>query len=494
MNLGNIFDSAQFYHNEGLNVFPAAYRDKNPAVSSWLFWMYDQQQDEDITDLFHPNDQRNIALVCGQTSRNIYVVDCERKDLFASFSEAIRKTIGPTAMSETKKGGHIFLRSSEPVKYGSYDGFEIRGQGSYVLVPPSFHPESAVYSFVSPKTEILLADSLPFTNLQFTKPIWVPRLARQIFRGSGPDYETRSEKDQAFIASLIRAGFTFKQIEKFLLAADYPSHFQEVYAECERRAKHWLEKSIENAEKMAHSQEFTFVQNLVRDWEIWLNADKWTGRTGLIDKAVFQAHLSIAERAGKLEYHASVRTIAELAKVSPKTASNSHKRLQDLGLITEQYNGFRTLYASRWRLADDPLVPSLHTTESKNKTILSVFECLLTVPDDSAVWEWKGLGKAAREIYKSLRGEIKTSYKAIVSESGRSITTVKRVMPKLIELGIVIETGDGYLPNQDVYVKGLEEKMLVLNADIERKERHRKQRQRFRWNADQRRHSGEDEI
>lgn len=497
MESGNIYDSALFYHNEGLNVFPAIEKDKHPAVKSWMFWMYDQQQDDDIETLFHLNDKNNLALVCGQASQNIYVVDCENRPLFHQFAEAIRKTIGNTAMSETFRGGHIFLRSSEPVEYHKGDGYEIRGQGSYVLVPPSIHPESSVYSFTSAKTDILLADSVPFVNLQFVKPMWVPRLARQIFRGGGGEYQSRSEKDQAFLVSLVRAGFQLPQIEKFMLAASYESKFQEIYLQNERRAKNWLERSFENAQKLAHSAEFQEVQNLVRQWQEWVGKDKWTGRTGLVDKAVFQAHLEIAAKSGKIEYHASVRTIAEAAKVSHMTASVANKRLQDLGLVIETYNGSKSLYASRWRLQGNPLkpaeVPNSYTTVT-SRTIPSVSECLFTVPDDSAVWEWKGLGKAARAIYKSLEGEIKPDYASIVEASGRSITTLKRIMPKLLELGIILRMNDGYIPNRDVDVYSLERKMLVMNAAKDRKERHRKQRRAFRRRADERRYCGEDEI
>ena len=497
MDLGNIYDNAHSYHQQGLNVFPAIEKDKQPAVSSWLYWMFDQQQKKDINKLFYPGDQRNIALVCGQTSQNIYVVDCESKPLFQRFAKAVRVTVGDTAMGDTNRGGHIFLRSTEPVKYYKGEGYEIRGQGSYVLVYPSFHPESTVYTFTSAKTEILLADSLPFVNLEFTKSIWVPRLARQIFRGSGPSYQSRSETDQAFIVSLIRAGFDYEQIKTFLLSSAHASKFQEEYEKNERRGEKWLERSIEKGIKLAHSEEFQFTQDLVTKWQLWLESDKWTGRTGLVDRAVFQAHLDIACKSGKTNYHASVRTIAEMAKVSHMTASNSHKRLQDMGLIEEMNSGFRTLYASRWRLQNDPLTPSQVSslyTISQCRTYLSVTECKVMVPDDSAVWEWKGLGKAARAIYKCLDDPVKQDYQQIVEASGRSLSTVKRIMPEMIELGIVFQSEDGYHRSLDVSVHELEKKKLVLNAAKERKERHRKQRRMFRMRADERRHSGEDEV
>ena len=60
----------------------------------------------------------------------------------------------------------------------------------------------------------------------------------------------------------------------------------------------------------------------------------WSGNAGATDWAVSQALLVIVRRTSKLEFHASVREVAELAGVGSDTAARSLKRLTHMGLIT----------------------------------------------------------------------------------------------------------------------------------------------------------------
>jgi hypothetical protein len=55
----------------------------------------------------------------------------------------------------TGKGFHVYVRSVEPLRtrVRFIEGIDVKGEGSYVVAPPSIHPSGRAYSFVS-RTEI----------------------------------------------------------------------------------------------------------------------------------------------------------------------------------------------------------------------------------------------------------------------------------------------------------------------------------------------------
>ncbi|HZC76789.1 MAG TPA: hypothetical protein VE258_03530, partial [Ktedonobacterales bacterium] len=92
----------------------------------------------------------------------------------------------------------------------------------------------------------------------------------------------------------------------------------------------------------------------------------WPARSGAYDWALMEAHFTVATHAGKLVYHADVRTLAELSGMSIGTVSKAHRRLRDAGwLRLVKRARWSVDKATEWRLQ----VPSRAVTSGNTPTM-----------------------------------------------------------------------------------------------------------------------------
>ena len=55
----------------------------------------------------------NLAIMCGRTSRNLFVIDCESPQALEFHIGQMRKHNIPLWVSETQRGGHIYMFSAD---------------------------------------------------------------------------------------------------------------------------------------------------------------------------------------------------------------------------------------------------------------------------------------------------------------------------------------------------------------------------------------------
>ena len=98
----------------------------------------------------------NWGVRCGP---ELAVLDFDSLEAFRGFLEA-----HPEAASwprvRTGRGFHLWVRPKRPVSTHRHDGLEVKGLGSYVVAPPSIHPDGTSYVF-----EVTLDDALPEVDL-----------------------------------------------------------------------------------------------------------------------------------------------------------------------------------------------------------------------------------------------------------------------------------------------------------------------------------------
>ena len=91
----------------------------------------------------------NIAVMCGRTSDNLFVLDCETKESFAHCIHMLQTRHIPLWAVVTARGGHIYLRSKDGevanIHSDQIPHVEVRGHNRYILAPPSVHPSGDVY-------------------------------------------------------------------------------------------------------------------------------------------------------------------------------------------------------------------------------------------------------------------------------------------------------------------------------------------------------------
>ena len=134
----------------GLHVFPCLPRGKEPATAHGC---KDATTDADtIRQWWREQPDYNVAVATGAASK-MFVLDvdgldaeCELRKLEAEHGE-----LPPSVEVDYSRGRHIWLRYPDrPVKNTAgkiAPGIDTRGDGGYVLAPPSVHPSGRAYAW-----------------------------------------------------------------------------------------------------------------------------------------------------------------------------------------------------------------------------------------------------------------------------------------------------------------------------------------------------------
>lgn len=149
----NIVDSALSYAVRGWHVFPLAPRGKTPATAHGF---KDATTDaEQIRRWWAANPQYNIGIATGEAS-GMFVVDLDGPEGLQSWQKLIAMCGGvdvETLTFSTGGGGrHLVYRwplMAVSNRAKLLDGIDIRGDGGYIVAPPSVHPNGQVYSVIN---------------------------------------------------------------------------------------------------------------------------------------------------------------------------------------------------------------------------------------------------------------------------------------------------------------------------------------------------------
>ena len=135
---------------KGLKVFPCLPRQKEPATEHGC---KDASADPEIIQAWWAErPDCNVAIATGTVS-GIFVVDIDNID--AEFEvrrlEAAHGTLPPTVEALTARGRHVYFKMPQaPVRNSASriaPDIDVRGDGGYVLAPPSVHPTGRVYAW-----------------------------------------------------------------------------------------------------------------------------------------------------------------------------------------------------------------------------------------------------------------------------------------------------------------------------------------------------------
>jgi len=155
---------AQRYAELGLSMIPVRAGRKEPDLSKWEQYQKRRPEDKEFNDWF--SQPRNIGIVCGAVSGGLEVLDFDDPRAFRYTFHDLKESVSQTLVAETGRGVHVYLRlkgGGKP-KTTSYRRREkklawlpldIRGEGSYVVAPPSVHPSGKPYRFLGEASDIL---------------------------------------------------------------------------------------------------------------------------------------------------------------------------------------------------------------------------------------------------------------------------------------------------------------------------------------------------
>lgn len=146
---------ALYYAEKGLPVFPLKAKDKTPATKNGF---KDAATDpKKISAWWDRNPNYNIGIATGN---GLVVIDLDiknGKNGYAMLQDWQNKNgeLPETWTSCTGSGGYHLLYKTNTVegnRGGLYEGVDIRGDGGYIVAPPSVHPSGTLYEWeISPE-------------------------------------------------------------------------------------------------------------------------------------------------------------------------------------------------------------------------------------------------------------------------------------------------------------------------------------------------------
>lgn len=152
--------TARSYIQRGFSVIPIRPGDKRP-LAPWKEFQERYATDEELVAWFGGESPVNIGIVTGKISR-ITVLDIDSEEALAAARE---RGLPPTPSVKTARGFHFYFAYKIGVgnfqKRADLPGIDLRGDGGYVVGPPSVHESGSVYEWAD--------GQLPFADL----PEWV---------------------------------------------------------------------------------------------------------------------------------------------------------------------------------------------------------------------------------------------------------------------------------------------------------------------------------
>jgi len=142
-------DQALVYHQLGLCCIPIGRGTKKPPRG--FKWKPFQTRRPTVAQLrkWFAGDN-SLAIVCGDVSGSLVVRDFDRFDVYDRWADEYPELARTLPTVETNRGRHVYGRAKSPPRIVTLDDGELRGNGGYVLAPPSIHPNGQIYRWINP--------------------------------------------------------------------------------------------------------------------------------------------------------------------------------------------------------------------------------------------------------------------------------------------------------------------------------------------------------
>ncbi|MCL6478502.1 MAG: bifunctional DNA primase/polymerase [Peptococcaceae bacterium] len=144
-----MLDAALSYIAARWSVIPLQSRGKRPLLPSWTEYQSRRATDEEIREWWSRWPGANLGVATGAVS-GLVVLDFDGP---AAVDFAKRNGVPPTPCVSTGKGWHLYFQhpgqpASNATALGGIKGLDVRGDGGYVVAPPSIHPSGRQYRWI----------------------------------------------------------------------------------------------------------------------------------------------------------------------------------------------------------------------------------------------------------------------------------------------------------------------------------------------------------
>jgi hypothetical protein len=136
-----MLEFAQKYLDAGFSIVPLAPNSKRPSLESWAEFQQRRPMLEEVAQWWQNGSNCGIAVVCGKVS-GIVVLDIDDEEKFGVALKTIGEKLPDTPIVRTRKGWHVYFRYPADRIVRRHDrlsdwGAELRGDGCYVVAPPT---------------------------------------------------------------------------------------------------------------------------------------------------------------------------------------------------------------------------------------------------------------------------------------------------------------------------------------------------------------------
>ena len=212
-----IKEKAKEYLKLQLSVIPAG-EDKVPTIK-WKKYESERMKEEEVDVLFNGGNVKYLGIVCGAISGNLEVIDVDTKhdktntlwdNLRGLIEDNLPEIYKSLVIAQTKSGGyHIYYKCSSIAKNIKLSNkanrdtlIETRGEGGYVVAPPSpgykyLQGDPSIIPTITPEDRNrLFSIARSFNELEEVKPK-IPTISSNSYssKGNSPfeDYNQRGD-------------------------------------------------------------------------------------------------------------------------------------------------------------------------------------------------------------------------------------------------------------------------------------------------------------
>lgn len=180
------------YLRKGYSVIPLKPKGKEPLIA-WAEFQKRRASEQEVRNWFVQSPTANIGIVAGAISQ-IAIVDLDGPEGLESSNKL---QLNSSVVVITGSGKHLWYRMESVISNAvrKFPGVDIRGEGGYIVVPPSIHPSGLRYRFLKP---VLGATSLPpfpaeifassvSTEVKRNEPDWIVKALEEMTDGNIDD-------------------------------------------------------------------------------------------------------------------------------------------------------------------------------------------------------------------------------------------------------------------------------------------------------------------
>ena len=158
----------EWYHEQGISIIPLEPQtdSKKPVIK--FKERTEKSTREEIAEWSKETDR--WAIVCGEISGNLVVIDVDKEELFAGLNLGV---VAAKTHTEEKKGKyHIFLRTPKPIKhkqlkFGDKEDISLRFNDNLIIAGGTAHPSGGAYQhFTTSPKKIATVESGFFDDLE----------------------------------------------------------------------------------------------------------------------------------------------------------------------------------------------------------------------------------------------------------------------------------------------------------------------------------------